>query len=297
MSTNATDSAILSQRAMLVGLSMGWPGIKTSSDEAAALVSAHYGASSDVGAFVFHKLPKAAIAPIVNAATQTRQTHNRLTAPWTDNYRILAVKAYKDYCDEIRVHHSMFDMAVRQFETEYDSKWVPMAKKMAGGLLHNEDIPQKDVVMKKFYFKSKVMPVPNVADWRVDLGNEQVENLRKILEQSISEQLKVSQMEVFNRVYSTLKHYVEKLANYMPGTDESRAQGQFKQATIDHVAELAKILPALNVMGDSRFDDLQRDIEDLGHVDAKELRKNEHLRKQQANSADAILKKVSDYLN
>jgi hypothetical protein len=48
-----------------------------------------------------------------------------------------------------------------------------------GGLFRPEDYPAPDELRSKFSFETKVMPLPDAGDFRVTLGEEEKERIKR----------------------------------------------------------------------------------------------------------------------
>jgi hypothetical protein len=96
---------------------------------------------------------------------------------------------------------------------------VEQAKVRLGGLLRSEDYPAPEELCSKFSFETKVMPLPDAGDFRVTLGDEEKERIKRQITAAVEASLQVACRELWQRLYEAVSHLAERLQAYKV-TDE-----------------------------------------------------------------------------
>ena len=111
-------------------------------------------------------------------AGNARTFHYHATMPWSDSgLRLLTTAMYFDYQKEITGMRDEFDRLVGEFVDNYDVL-VNKARVKLGNLFNADDYPHVEDVKQKFRFSVKYAPVPEVGDFRVNVGREAQELLQ-----------------------------------------------------------------------------------------------------------------------
>jgi hypothetical protein len=260
-------------------------------------VNESHGAANDAGRYNKLLVNKEALAPIQSAISAARTFHYSRTLPWQDDgARLLPAAAYLDYTARLRAIRADFETAVDEFIKGY-SEHVEAARKRLGNLFKPEDYPGADEIRHRFGFDTIINPVPSGDDFRVALGEAQAELIRVEIEERAKEQLQEAIRDVYRRVSEVCERMVEKLRNYVPGNDNSKAQGVFRDSLVENVRDLAQVLPMLNITADPKLSEIaERMRRELTRHNADTLRENEDLRSEVATAAASILADVSDFL-
>jgi len=72
---------------------------------------------------------------------------------------------------------------------------VENAKVRLGGLFRSEDYPRVEELRSKFSFETKVMPLPDAGDFRVTLGDEEKERIKRQITAAVEASLQVASRE------------------------------------------------------------------------------------------------------
>ncbi|MET0183026.1 MAG: DUF3150 domain-containing protein [Caulobacterales bacterium] len=289
--------SILSTKAMLATLSISsWTARK---HDRAATEEINKSKEAAVDASRVNKLlvPKDALAPIEKITGAARNFHYEYSMPWADNgARLLPAAAYVAYMARIRTFREQFDAAVSEFVAEYETH-KEAARKQLGQMFREADYPTASDIHRRFSFSVAIDPVPAAEDFRVSIGDTQADLIRAEIEARANEQLQGAMNDLFRRVQDVCGRMVERLTSYKPGAKGERAEGTFRDSLVENVRDLAAILPALNVTGDARLNDIAKRMEaELTRHDAKDLREDLEARQETAKAAAAILADVSDFL-
>lgn len=219
-------------------------------------------------------------------AGNARTYHYFGTMPWSDSgLRLLTTAMYFDYHKKITGMAQEFEQLVDNFLSDYDNM-VGRARGKLGTLFSQEDYPSKDEVAGKFKFAVKYCPVPEVGDFRVNVGNEAMEQLRTSYAEFHQEQLKKAYDDVWQRAYESLKNMSEKLAG-----DKKQI---FRDTLVTNVKDMCDLLEKFNITGDAKMRQARIKIEDaLLGVTPDALREDDHLRLDTKSKVDALLKEFT----
>lgn len=285
----------LSSRAMLADLSIAMWGARKGDKVASADVNARANARDAARVSKFLVSPEA-IAPVKRAAASARAIHYESTLPWaTDGSRILPVAMHESYSERMREAREAFESAASAFVAEYESH-VAAARDLLGDLFNESDYPAPHKVADRFRFTSRVFPVPDNRDWRVDVSAETAARIREDLESSLRDVTAAAVRDCYERVADVVGRMAERLAEYRPAGPDGKAQGVFRDSLVENVRELAAVLPSLNIMGDPGLDAMADRLADLSRVDAADLRTDPVARESTQREAAAIAESVRDFL-
>ncbi len=74
------------------------------------------------------------------------------------------------------------------------------ARVRLGGLFRSEDYPAPEELRSKFSFETKVMPLPDAGDFRVTLGDEEKERIKRQITAAVEASLQVASRELWQRL-------------------------------------------------------------------------------------------------
>lgn len=290
---------ILSKKAVLANLSISTWGVRRFDKEAANEVLDKRGAEHHTGLFTKRLLNKKAMEDIRSVKSAIRNYHNFRTQPWLeDGTRILPTALYLDYAKQMQTYKEEFAQAVAVFVKEYPS-YIKQAQKELGSLFNANDYPGQAMVKKRFAFEVVILPCPDTADFRVTMDAGEMATIKADLEARLTAQITVALKDVGERLSSVVGHMAKRLKAYKPADSKKgkKAEGTFRDSLVENVKELAELLPAFNLNGDSKLEAIyKRVLKELCKCDADSLREDDNLRKSVAKAADEILKDVSAFL-
>jgi hypothetical protein len=246
------------------------------------------GAKVDTGHYWKRLVPKAAIRPRFNAANAARAFHISNTLPWLEGgVRILPVANFRDYMDGMRKLIAACEAEDRKFFKAYPD-WIKEAERSHGKLFKAEQFPSLDEVKTMFSVEVDVIPLPNIADWRVDLDAEQVKALRLDAEQKMAAVQSSGIKELYTRLQELVEHAQKKL-------DDPEAV--FRDSMIGNIKELVGLIAKLNVTGDKNLEAVRKETESkFAGLAPETLRTDPAARSKAAKNARAIMKKMNAYM-
>ena len=290
----------LENRAMLATLNVTtWSARKT--DKArAAQIAGDTGAALDAASVSKHLLSKASLGEVTTAAGNIRALFYHFTLPWNDSgQRIMPTAMFIEASQKI-------GDAIRDYLDLIDNKFIPAYQDFLAygydqqrmGSMHDaSDYPSADKVRSKFTASIKLLPFPDVADFRVDLADDMVDHMRNDMQTQISSALSASTADCWERLYDSVSRMAERLTAYAPATRDTKAAGIFRDSIVENCRELCRIMPSLNVQKDPNLESLRQEIErKLCQRDASQLRESDSERATQATDAALIARKMSAFM-
>jgi hypothetical protein len=263
---------------------------------ATAETLADHGAAADAGRFHKTLVARSSLAEIAQAAGAARTLHYARTLPWGDDgARILPTALYADYLRDMRSLRHQFDGAVSAFVATYDAH-RDAARASLGSLFAESDYPTAREIAGRFGFDVAVYPVPQSTDFRVEVGDAVRQDLAARVEAAVADAMR----DAAARLVETVKTLADRLRDYQPARDGQPAAGIFRDSLVGNLRDLAAVLPAFNLAGDPRFDDLAARVGALLDLSpaivggdqpdplAADLRSDETLRRRVADAADQI---------
>ena len=214
---------------------------------------------------------------------------------------MLPVKLFAEYKEQMSLFKAEHESAVNNFLTlwqRHREELLEEEKQRLGDTFDPGDYPTRDQMERKFGFYSAYMPFPSHANDPLSSAvADGVAELQEQLEIQHSEALKASNQALLGRVFQAVQHMADKLEEYTPAEQGTRAKGIFRDSLIDNVRELARIVPEMDLGGSELLADIIDDINGkLVKYDAEDLREDDNARAIVAKSAKAIAEKVNGYL-
>lgn len=270
---------------MIANLQIGvWAGYRL--DKAASQkVTEDANAEADAARVNKHLISKAALKPILTAASSVRTHFYDKTLPWKDNGdRLLTRRMYQQF---IETHGGLKDKyldAVDHFLDVDYPRAVEQAGFRMGELFNPDDYPTARDLKRRFYVNIDIDAVTEAADFRVSLDKEHLAKVQQDMEGAMNERINRAMGDVFGRIGETLKHYHAKMAG----------EEIFRDSTVRNLEEIVDMLPALNVTNDKRLENIRKDIKKslIGYSPA-DLRSDPVVRNVAAGEAKRIMDGMS----
>lgn len=183
---------------------------------------------------------------------EIRTEFYKLTLPWGENgQRIIPVDAYQDFMLKVSPMMEKWRRLADDFLAAY-----PYLRQRAyhqlGTLYRDEDYPSIDQITQRFNIDVNFSSVPDAADWRVDLSEDEVASLRTKLSKQIGEAQETAMKDLWDRLHNVVTRAVERL---------SQPDAIFRDTLVENAVELCGILPKMNLTGDPRLEEMRREVE------------------------------------
>lgn len=289
--------SILSEKAILVRLSITQWTARKFDKKATAEVEQNHGANAnagEVGRFNKQLASKRYMTELSSNISLARAWHYEQTLPWHDaeGVRILPVANFNKYQEEMSKFRQKHEDALNTFVKQYPDV-INEAKYRLNGLFNQEDFPPAESIRSKFSWEISFSPVPESGDFRVALGKDVMKKMEQDLQKRLSHNYNSACVDLFERVQQQCQNMHERLTGYT-----GERAGAFRDSLVENIRELASLLPRLNVGGDDRLDSIARRIdEELCQYDADYLRENDSTRKDVATQAKVIGDEAEEIIN
>ena len=243
--------------------------------------------SADAGQFRKNLMAGTTIRKdIADFAASCRLWHNTTSLPWADRgARLLPTSLFLDYKTEANRRKAQFDHMVEHFLREYPTLQA-QAQQHLGALYNPDDYPSVEAVADKFGFKMVFTPLPEAGDFRLDVANEDLEELRKQYDSNLNTRLNEAMQSQWDKLHDMLTRMSDKLVE-PEGEDKRRWHDTF----ISNAHEMCKMLTHLNVAKDPKLEEARLKLERAIHgVDIDDIKDDEFKREEVKSKLDAILK-------
>lgn len=282
-------TSIMQDKAVLVKFTDSvWIARKRDRGVAEKVASQYEAKSMNVGVYRKRLLPKEALEKRKSIGGAAREFHNRVTRPWMDDgVRVLPATLLKEYMVQMRKFRTDAEAADDEFFKQYSS-FIKEAKLLLGKLFNEEDYPDMSSIRSKFGFHVGVYPIPNLQDWRVDLPQKELDELRKQAEGQLSATQKEAVKDLWGRLAKVIEHVQDRL---------SKDDNKFKNSLLGNVKEMLGLLVHLNIENDPQLEEMRVEIEKkiMSHT-SDELRDDPQARHTVSKDAASILKKMQGYI-
>lgn len=278
----------ISNSAMLVEMNISvWTGQKV--DRGATIkVTDEARASTDAGLFRKNLMAGTTLRKeIADYAALCRTWHNGRTLPWSDKgSRLLPTSMFFDYKQEANARRSYFDSKVTQFIEQYPNL-VLAAERSLGDLFNPADYPSIDEVRAKFGFRLVFSPVPESDDFRIDVGNSELAELRAQYESAYESRVHEAMQTAWDKLHDVLTTMSEKLTE-----PEGEKPKLFHGTFVSNITDMCQLLTHLNVTGDPKLEMARRELERaIANVDVEDIRSDPGLRVDLKARVDEVLGK------
>lgn len=271
----------LQTKAMLVTLSVSCWTARKQDKKVAAEVEASHNASGDAGRYNKLLVDKVHLDPLTSFAGQIRAYHYKMTLPWMDNgARLLPSKLFMEYSTELRKLKAQYMSLVNDFINLYEARLIQEARLRLGTMYDPDDYPRGYELRAKFDVETDVTPVPDGQDFRVDVGDAERQRIQQDIIDKVAERQAAAQRDAWVRVREAVRTIELRCS-----ADKARIY----DSLIDNARDLARILPGLNVSGDSVMDRVCEQITEKLIVDPQRLRNSRSARLRVAQDAREIL--------
>jgi len=269
----------IQNKAMLITLSVScWTARKQDKRVSAEVEASHN--AKDAGRYNKDLVGKAHLDPLTTYASHIRAYHYKMTLPWMDNgARLLPSKLFMEYSAELRAMKQEYANRVSTFVQTYPTL-VQEARQRLGTMFQPDDYPDASELYGKFDVEMDIMPVPDGADFRVDVGDAE----RARIASDISDRVAKRQAAALRSAWERIRECVGRVSSCL-----SAPKARIFDSLTGNLEDLVRILPGLNINQDA---DMERVCERIVNgliVDPDRLRKSAALRAKVRSEAEAIL--------
>jgi hypothetical protein len=180
---------------------------------------------------------------------------------------------------------------VTEFVQVYPSLITAQAMAL-GDMFNRNDYPHPSDIEHRFRFNVNYMPVPASGDFRVDIGNDAQEELRKKLANLADERVEYAMKDIKTRLAEHLKRMSDRLSiDYVSGEAVPR---KFHDSLLNGAHDLCEMVAGLNITNDPQLEEARKALKRaIGGIDVKDLRKDLPTRTDIKAQVDDVLSKFS----
>lgn len=297
MLTKSPDTKIaspLSRKAVLLAVTINAPSFRKLDKLVTDEVNRKHNAKSDAGRYNKLLIEAKRLEDINNAVSRARALHYEMTRPWTDKgLRILPNTLYQKFTDEFRDIKRDFEKAKHEFCKAYPAA-IQERKQSLGSLFNESDYPSPQGIESKFQMETRIIPLPDAADFRADLDEDTLNDIKDEIARSSDAALNDAMRSTGDEIIEKVG-YMSRRLKEVAGAKEGEKK-YFFDSLVENVRDLAKLLPAFNFNNDPELAHIiDRINNELCAEDAADLRKNAKARDQVQKSADEIVAEVERF--
>lgn len=283
-----TNVKSLSSSAMLVELNISIWTARKQAKSVASQVDVDNGTKTKViSAYKGLLAGDDSLAAIQKLAGLIRTYHMNVTSPWNDSgQRLLTTAYFMPYQREMARLEKEYWFLVNDFLPAYGNK-ISAAAFQLGSLFDREEYPDVSQVQHKFGMSVRYTPVPESGDFRVDIGNEAMNDLKDQYDKLYQSNLDKVTQDAWDRLYKVLTQL-----SFGLRTDENGKQGKIYSSVVDNAKDLCDLLQHFNVSGDTQLEAMRIKLEDtITGIDAKDIKDSDYVRGTVKQTVDAMLDK------
>ena len=216
-----------------------------------------------------------------------RNVHYAMTMPWSDaGLRLLPTVQYFNYHKAMTDIENQWRALVGKFLSSY--QWeISKAQAKLGDLFDVNEYPTTDALVGKFAFNLNYIPLPDAGDFRIDVGNDAVDEVKTSYDNYYSRQLENAMNDVWTRLHTALSNMSERLDYH----DSNKKV--FRDRLVDNVTDMIGLLDVCNVTGDSHMTALKNKLEDTMYgISADVLRESTDTRIETKRAVDQIISEL-----
>lgn len=226
---------------------------------------------------------------IADFAALCRTWHNGRTLPWSDKgARLLPMSMFLEYKREANARRDRFNNMVERFLLDYPQH-VQAAQRNLGALFDPADYPSEEEVAAKFGYRLVFSPVPEAGDFRVQVGEDDMAELRGQYENAYESRVGEAMQTAWDKLHNMLKTMTEKLTE--PEGEDAKPK-LFHGTFVTNAQEMCSLLSHFNVTKDPKLELARRDLEELiANVDIDDIRKDAGARLDMKTQLEETLRK------
>ena len=284
-----TEAPTLASSAMLVEVNISnWAGRKKDKRASIDVTSANH-ADSGVASVNKKLLANSdTLRAIQTHVTAVRNMHTNMTMPWSNSgLRLLPTAQYFKYSQAMSDMQNEFNRLVADFLRSYNDEVVDVQLKL-GDLFSHDDYPTCESLWNKFAFRMNYMPLPDAGDFRVDIGNDALDEIRQTYADFYSKQFDTAMNDVWTRLHKALTSMSERL-DY--GTKEDKKI--FRDSLVGNVSDMIELLRVCNVNNSTQMSAMANKLETaMAGVTPDALREDDTFRAETKAAVDAAIKSL-----
>ena len=285
----------ISSSAVLASLNISvWPASKLDR-EVTDQVNSNANASINAGKFMKDLFAGTSLRKdIEKFAAHCRVKHLRYTLPWADKgERLLPTSLFMEYKQFINEANLKFDQLCDNFFIAYP-QLLADAPISLGKLYKAEDYPELEDVKRRFGFNYVISPLPEAGDFRLDVGNAELEELKQTYASDYDLRLADAMREPWERLHTVLTAMSVKLTDEPGQDDDDKPKKRYHETLVTNATDLCALLTKLNVTGDPKLEEARKQLElTMLGADIEAIKESPAIRESMKSKVDAILGKFN----
>lgn len=205
------------------------------------------------------------------------------TLPWTDTgIRLLPTESYMTFSAELNSQVQEFNDLVDNFVQLYPTLISAQAFQL-GSMFNREEYPDVSEVREKFGVRVNFLPIPTSGDFRLDVNNQVMDELREQYEEQYKNRVDAATNSLRERLIESVSWLASKL-------DPESGKKRFHDNALDSFIDQMVDIQELNITKDDLMYELSTKAANaVIALDLDDLKKDEHLRKDVKAKMDDIL--------
>jgi hypothetical protein len=193
-------------------------------------------------------------------AANVRNIHYSMTMPWSDNgSRLLTTQQYFKYNEVMTDLQQEFYRLVGELLDVYEWRVIKAQDKL-GTMFNRDEYPTRDSLQDKFGFRVSYVPLPDAGDFRIDIGNEAMTQIKSQYESHYTQAIQTAMNDLWHKLHDNLTTLVRQL-----DVNEEGKGNRLYDSVFDRAIELTEMLGTCNVTGDSQMEAMRRQMEQALH--------------------------------
>jgi hypothetical protein len=189
-------------------------------------------------------------------AANVRNIHYSMTMPWSDNgSRLLTTAQYFRYNTVMTDLQNEFRRLVDAFLQEYEWE-ITRAQAKLGDMFNRDEYPTRDSLETKFGFRVSYTPLPEAGDFRIDIGNEAMDQIKSQYESHYISAIQTAMNDIWHKLHDNLTTLIRQL----DVNDEGKGNRLY-DSVFDRALELTEMLGTCNVTQDSQMEAMRQQLE------------------------------------
>lgn len=285
----------LSQKAMLATLRMSALQATKYDKQASDEVTDTHQADRDAVRVYKRLIKKEDLAEINAILNQAHTEFHRATLPWGDKgTRICPAAKYFELSQKINaLKTELKTVAVPNFLPRYTAI-IQEALRTLGTLGKPEDFIPAAELPNRWTIEIRFLPLPNVNDWRVEIGDEELARAKTEAAEEITRTIRDTVASLYARLIGSVQSC--KGLAYVVHTLGTKDK-IFRDSLIENIADLCQIARELNITGDPDLEAMVTKVEiQIASLNPKDIREDETLREDAAKRAQQIVDQMSAFM-
>ena len=226
---------------------------------------------------------------IADFAAKSRLYHSNTTLSWSDKGpRLLPTSIFMEYKQNMDVYKRNFDVMTQALYGSY-TDLIDLAQHYMGNLFNPNDYPSLDELKTKFGFNLRFSPLPESGDFRLDIPNQEMQELAEQYKSDFDTRLQDAMREPWDKLHKMLTGMSDKLTDAQ-GDDETKRR--YHDTFVTNAQGLCSMLTHLNITKDPKLEEARRALElTMLGVDIEAIKESSEVRSSVKTKVDDILKR------